>query len=232
LATIDHPESRPAEGAQGSWAGVGEGLSAVLGHSLLRALTLASSTLNFFLNLLLAVLVLYLSRDLALDAATIGVVFASVGIGGLCGAVVARAVVRRIGLGTSLVAASLIAGSGGLFVPLAGGVPVGIALPVLLTGALLFGGGLLIWNVNVVSLRQAITPDRLQGRVNATARFLIWGSMPVGALLGGVLGERLGLRPTISIAALGMLVPCLWVICSPARTLHDHPRPSWTQAGV
>lgn len=232
LGTIRHPEARPVQGPQGAWTGIGEGLSAVLGHPLLRALTLASSTLNFFFNLLLAVLVLYLSRDLALDAATIGVVFASVGIGGLCGAVIARAVVRRIGLGAALVAASVIAGSGGLFVPLAGGVPAGLVLVVLLSGGLLFGGGLLLWNVNVVSLRQALTPDRLQGRVNATARFLSWGSMPLGALLGGVLGEWLGLRSTIAIAAVGMLIPCLWVICSPTRTLPDHPCPSWTPDDV
>ena len=57
-----------------------------------------------------------------------------------------------------------------------------------------------VYNVNQVSLRQAITPDRLQGRMNASMRFIVWGTIPLGALLGGGLGEALGLRPTAAMA--------------------------------
>jgi hypothetical protein len=69
-----------------------------------------------------------------------------------------------------------------------------------------------VYNVNQVSLRQALTPDQLLGRVNATNRFLVWGCAPLGALAGGLLGATLGLRPTLALAALGELVAVLWLV--------------------
>ncbi len=77
-----------------------------------------------------------------------------------------------------------------------------------------------------LSLRQAITPDRLLGRVNAGVRFIAWSTAPLGGLLGGLLGERVGLRPALAVAAvLALLVPlCIW--CSPLRTLRGLPKPA------
>jgi predicted MFS family arabinose efflux permease len=83
-----------------------------------------------------------------------------------------------------------------------------------------------IYNINQVSLRQAITPHRLQGRMNATMRFLVWGTMPLGGLLGGVLGASLGLRAAIAVAAAGGLLAFLWVALSPVRTLRAIPDPT------
>jgi predicted MFS family arabinose efflux permease len=77
--------------------------------------------------------------------------------------------------------------------------------------------------VNQVSLRQAITPDGVQGRMNATMRFIVWGTMPIGALLGGFLGEVIGLRGTLVVAAVGALLTPLWVLLSPVRRLQDPP---------
>jgi predicted MFS family arabinose efflux permease len=82
-----------------------------------------------------------------------------------------------------------------------------------------------VYNVNQVSLRQAITPDRLQGRMNASMRFIVWGTIPLGALLGGSLGEALGIRPTIAVMAIcGLLAP-FWVVLSPVRQLRAQPVP-------
>jgi len=83
-----------------------------------------------------------------------------------------------------------------------------------------------IYNINQVSLRQAITPHRLQGRMNATMRFLVWGTMPLGGLLGGALGASLGLRAAIAVAAGGGLLGFLWVALSPVRTLRAIPDPT------
>jgi hypothetical protein len=74
-----------------------------------------------------------------------------------------------------------------------------------------------------VSYRQAICPDRLLGRMNASVRFVVWGITPLGGLAGGALGEWLGLRGTVWIAAVGETLSLLWVICSPLRHQRDIP---------
>ena len=78
---------------------------------------------------------------------------------------------------------------------------------------------------NQVSLRQAITPDHLLGRMNASIRFIGWIAAPLGALMGGVLGESIGLHATLVIAALGGVLGFLWVWFSPLRTCRERPQP-------
>jgi hypothetical protein len=85
--------------------------------------------------------------------------------------------------------------------------------------------GTVVYNVNQVSLRQSITPDRLLGRMNASMRFLVWGTMPVGALIGGALGDAIGLWPTILLAALVQCVSPFFVLLSPVRQLRQQPTP-------
>src|SRR5437899_3349861 len=85
--------------------------------------------------------------------------------------------------------------------------------------------GVVVYNVNQVSLRQAIVPLRLQGRMNATMRFLVWGTIPLGGLTGGLLGTFLGLRTAIGIAVLGGSLAFLWVLLSPVRSLKKIPEP-------
>jgi hypothetical protein len=80
-----------------------------------------------------------------------------------------------------------------------------------------------VYNINQVSLRQAITPDRLQGRMNASMRFIVWGTLPIGSLLGGVLGQAFGLWPTIAAMVLGELLAPAWVLFSPVRQLKTQP---------
>ena len=87
-----------------------------------------------------------------------------------------------------------------------------------------FGGfGNVIYNVNQVSLRQAITPDRLLGRMNASMRFIVWGTIPLGSLIGGLLGDAIGLRPTIIVGTLLGLSSFFWVFFSPVRGLKEVP---------
>jgi hypothetical protein len=83
-----------------------------------------------------------------------------------------------------------------------------------------------LYNINQVSLRQAITPHHLLGRMNATMRFLVWGTMPIGSLLGGYLGTTIGLRPTLAITAVGSSLAFLWIFLSPVRALRFAPSSS------
>jgi predicted MFS family arabinose efflux permease len=97
-------------------------------------------------------------------------------------------------------------------------------------GLLYFGFGFLmvsfsatVYNVNQVSFRQRLCPDRLLGRMNATMRFVVWGVLPIGALIGGILGAVFGLRTTLWIGALGQALAGIWLLASPMRGLRDFP---------
>lgn len=89
--------------------------------------------------------------------------------------------------------------------------------------ALLLFGMLIRDYISAVSIRQAITPDRLPGRVNATSRFIAGGALPIGALAGGALGDVLGLPWTLVVVELGTLLGFVWIAFSPLRTLRALP---------
>lgn len=87
--------------------------------------------------------------------------------------------------------------------------------PILIGGGLLVGAGAVAYNVNQLSLRQALCPLRLQGRMNATVRFAVWGTMPLGALVGSALGTGIGVRPTLWVAGIGTVAALGWILLSP-----------------
>ena len=99
------------------------------------------------------------------------------------------------------------------------------ALPFLITAQAIFFFTVVVYNIVQVSYRQAICPPRLQGRMNSVMRFIVWGTIPIGALLGGGLGTWVGLRETIVIGAIGGGLSFLWILFSPQRNLRDMPEP-------
>jgi MFS family permease len=197
---------------------VAEGIRLVLRHRLLRPIAGCSATMNLFFQMFTAVYVLYVTQQLQLPPTLIGVVIGAGSLSGLSGSLVAARVARRLGIGHTLMAATALSGLGGLMLAFAHLVPLP-TLPVLIASQLVLVLGVPIYNINQVSLRQAITPAGVRGRVNATNRFLAWGTMPVGSLLGGFLGEAIGLQPTTAIAAIGMLLAMTWIAASPVRRL-------------
>lgn len=202
------------------WREIADGLRWVLGNPVLRSLTGCAGTFNLFSNAMGAVYVLYATRDLDLAPAVLGVLFAVFGPSSILGIMLARWAPRRLGLGTAITAAVLLFGTGDLLVPLAAG-PTILVIAMLAGARLLEGLSIPIYVVNSLSLRQAITPDSLQGRVNATARFVTWGTIPIGALLGGTLGGTIGLRSTLLVAVAGLLLSSLWLLLSPVRALRE-----------
>jgi len=215
---------------RGVRAEIAEGLRVVVGNPLLRGIAGCTSTSNFFGSMVQAVFVLYATRELGLSAGALGLVLGAAGVGALGGALLAGWAARRFGLGRAMIGGILLAEVPWLALPLAGGPPEAATI---VLGAAWFLGGLLgpIYNLNQVSLRQSITPHRLQGRMNATMRFLVWGSIPLGALLGGALGEILGVRATIAIGAAGGLLSVFWLLSSPVRLLRE-PTLAPDQAGT
>jgi hypothetical protein len=121
-----------------------------------------------------------------------------------------------------MIGAQVLFGLTGLFVPLAVLVPHA-ALPMIVASEFGQWMALLVYYVNAISVRQAITPDRLQGRVNATMRFLAGGANPIGAVIGGALGGVIGVPMTLVVASFGMLLSFLWLRLSPVRHLRTMP---------
>jgi MFS family permease len=224
LMLIRVRESTPTSGASGRGvlAEIGEGLRLVLGNPLLRPIAGCTGSSNLFSAAIQAVFVLYLTRELGIAPTVLGLIVGAGGVGALLGATLAQPAARRFGVGPTIVWPITLGSGAWLVLPLAGEVPTATVPLLMVAYAILLGGGT-IYNVSQVSLRQAITPDHLQGRMNATMRFIVWGTMPIGALLGGALGEAIGLRTTLIVAALGALLAPLWVLLSPVRTLHRPP---------
>ncbi|HTK93552.1 MAG TPA: MFS transporter [Verrucomicrobiae bacterium] len=203
-------------------AEIGEGLRVVIHDRIRRALAGCSATIILFGRMFNAVYVLYLTRHLGLSAVGVGLVFGTGGVGSLLGSIVAAPIARRYGTGRTMIGAQLAFGLTGLMVPLAVFVPE-IALPMIVASEFAQWMALLIYYVNGISLRQAITPDRLQGRVNATMRFLAGGATLIGALIGGALGGVIGVPLTLVVACGGMLLSFLWLLLSPVREVQAVP---------
>jgi predicted MFS family arabinose efflux permease len=89
-----------------------------------------------------------------------------------------------------------------------------------------------IYNVTQVSLRQAITPERIQGRMNSVMRFIVWGTIPLGALIGGLLASRIGVQETLIVSGVGCCLPFLPVLFSPVRRIQTMPEPVDEAAAV
>jgi MFS family permease len=215
LSRIRRPErtsERRPEQPRAFRAEIREGLGFVLRHPILRPIVLFVGVSNVFVNMLFAIYLVYAVRELGLDAKTIGLIFSLGSLGSLLGALTANRVARAIGVGPGLIAVATTGGFGLLLIPLASG---GLVLPFLVVAHLLWGFFVLNYFVSAISLIQAITPDHLLGRTNASRRFLVQGVIPVGALLGGGLGTLLGLRPTIAVAAIGASAAVLPLYLSP-----------------
>jgi predicted MFS family arabinose efflux permease len=163
-----------------------------------------------------ALLALFLTRELGLPPAALGLMYAVGSASGLVGAALGGGLTRRVGVGRVIVLAALAIGLGWLFVAAARGGPV-VAFAVIAGGITLAGLGNTLYNINTASLSQSITPNRLLGRVNASKLFVGWGALPLGSLIGGFLGEAIGLRTTLVLAGLGLASGFLWVALSPVR---------------
>jgi predicted MFS family arabinose efflux permease len=241
---VEEPAPIPDAERRPMFAQIREGLRLVRDTPVLFALVRGGTIHNFFGRMFDALFVLYASRDLGLDPATIGLVVATSGPGSFVGSLVATRIPRRIGLGTTIWNAQVLTGLARLLIPLAGGallvrpgtlLPAGTPISAVTLAASMFLLGLArtVFNINQLSLRLAITADRMHGRVNATMRFVMWGVTPLGALAGGMLATTgLGIRGTFLVAGLGTLLATVPFLLPAIRNLHRMPDPINDEAGV
>lgn len=216
------PLPTPPEDRRPALVELREGLHLVLNNRILRALALAAGSRQFFGAFFGVLYSLFAVRELDLGPIALGFTIAAGGAGDLLGALLAAPAVRRFGLGPTMLTAWAISSLALLLVPLAGGTMVVILT--MMMAAQVFGDGMRsVYDINEVSLRQSVTPDRLLGRVNASVQLLVAGIAPLGALVGGWLGTAAGVRPTLLIAIAGILVSGLWLIFSPVPKLAEYP---------
>jgi MFS family permease len=214
---------RPREGLRRE---VGAGLGYVLGNPYLRGIAAATGTSNLFSNIANAVLIVYAVRVLGMDASQIGLVFGLGNLGALAGALSADRLRRRFGLGPTIVASMFLSGPGLLLIPLA---PRTFPIPLLVASGLLVGFSNVVYNINQVSFRQAITPAAMQGRMNATMRFIVWGTIPVGSILGGAIATAISVPTAIWIGAIGSFLAVGPLVLTPVRTLTAMPDPETSE---
>jgi MFS family permease len=200
---------------------IAEGLSFVVRHPLLRRIVACTGIFNLFSSMTFALLVLFVLRTLGLSESTLGFVFSVGAIGGIVGAATAARFARAVGEGRSIPLSSLVCAFAGVLIPLA--TTVGAPAVLLIAGWFVTSWGVVAYNVTQVSFRQRLCPPQLLGRMNASVRFIVFGTMPVGGLIGGALGEWLGVTTTLWIAAIGGFVACLPVVFSPLLTMGDLP---------
>ncbi len=198
------------------------GIRFVMDQPIVRASAASASTYNFFNTMLVAVYILFLSRDLDLSPAAIGVILAAVGPGGLIGSLIASRLAVSYGVGRIVCAGLLLAGAANLLIPFVFG-PATVVIAILLIAGFLNGLGQPLYNVNQLSLRQAVTPLTMLGRMSATNQVFVGGPAVLAAVLGGILGEIIGARGVMLVGACGTILAAGWVIFSPVRQLKAIP---------
>jgi MFS family permease len=232
VGTIRADEPPPsATSRRGVAAEIGEGLRMLLRDPLLRSFVASSATLDVGWNALMAVYVLYLTRELGQPPTTVGLIFGIGSAGALLAGFVASGAAHRLGLGRALVVSQMGIGAGSLLIIAAVAAPTG-AVALLAAAEFVQGFAGTVHAINRSALRQAIVPNRLRGRVGASTDVLGLAAATAGLLVGGQLGERLGLGPTMALGASTGLVAFLWLWWSPVRSLRDVPASASATAGV
>jgi MFS family permease len=197
-----------------------DGLKYLLRHRYWRPISMSTATFNFFGNVSGAILIVYAVRRLHMSPLEIGITFALSNAGALVAALLTGRIGRRLGVGHTIILANVVGSVPLVLVPLA---PASFPIPFLVVAFTFVGFGVVLYNVTVISLTQSLTPERLLGRVNASRRFIVWGTIPLGSLIGGGLATTIGLRPTIFIGSLGCMLAILPTSLSVVRSINEMP---------
>ncbi|WP_432056224.1 MFS transporter [Streptomyces sp. bgisy022] len=221
VTRIRAAEERPPRGKRPRMAAeISSGLRFVLREPVFRALTGSATTYNFFYALMLPLMVLLLVEELGLSGTTVGVLMAVSGLGGILGAATAGRLALRFGQVRVMWLAYLVTVPTTLLIPLAHS---GWGIALFAVPWFTVSCGIVVYNVGQVSIRQALCPPDMLGRMNASVRFIVWGILSLGSLTGGVLGEWIGLRGGLFVAGVGMTAGVLWLLLSRLVRMRDLP---------
>ena len=222
LARIS-PAEPPIEEAEHGH--IAAGIRYILGSPVIRASLAATTTINFFNFVLFAIVILYANRVLGVGPGLLGLVLGAGAVGGVLGSLLTGRIVKRLGVGPTLMLGCIVFPTPLLLIPLATG-PRWVVLGCLFLAELGSGFGVMLLDIAAGAISAALVPDRLRARVSGAYMVVNYGVRPLGALLGGALGSWIGLRPTLWIASGGAIAGFLWLIPSPVRTLRELPEVS------
>ncbi|MGI9647899.1 MAG: MFS transporter [Acidimicrobiia bacterium] len=180
-----------------------EGIGWLWNHRLLRATALMAGGYNLVVSGMVAILVLFAQDEVALSDLGFGIVLAALGVGGFLGGLIANQLEEVLGTARALIVTVITAA--------AAATTMGFTSNALVMGASIFAFGIAttLWNVVAISLRQALTPDELRGRVAAAGKMVAYGAEPIGALLGGLVAAQIGLRGPILVAGAALALMAL-----------------------
>lgn len=220
---VNDPRPRPA--ARSVLADLREGARWVYRHPTLRPLALSTHGWFLFHAVAVTAYVPYALRELGIGAAALGATFALAGVGSLLGSSASEALGRRVGIPATVVGSRLLEAGGFAVVTAAGGTDGSAVVVVVAAGQFLYGLGLGAEGPIELSYRQAITPDRLQGRMNATMRSLNRAAVVAGAPLGGLFADVVGLRPALWLGSAGVAAAGVLLAVSGFRAASHHDQP-------
>lgn len=192
-----------------------EGLKELVETPVLRALTISSAVFAIGLAMNATVLMLFLTRSLGLNPATIGIYLASGGVGTLIGSVLAKRISLQIGTGQAIIVGTLVEAIAAIAIPLSG--LLANPVPLLVAGQVVNGIGIAVYGINHVSLRQRSVRPQFLGRVTAGRRFVTFSVAPIGAVLGGWIGQSFGLAAALVGAAIMLFAGTAVMWASPVR---------------
>jgi MFS family permease len=228
ISLIRKDEAKPerklaADGSQTSLRHeIAEGLRYVTGNRYLRMIAGSTGTSNLGTSIAFSIFPIFVYVELGLAPGLVGLTLGLGSFGVLLGALAAAPLSRRFGVGPVIIGSMFLTGPAALLLVLLPSTAV-VAGILLTSSNFLMGFTAVTYNVNQVSFRQAITPLDIQGRMNATMRFIVWGTLPLGSFVGGILATLLPLRTTILIGAVVASSAFLWLLVSPVRTLREIP---------
>jgi MFS family permease len=219
LSRISTPEPATEQAERGHLVA---GARFILRTPLLLASLASSATINLFNFVFFALFMLYATTTLHVHPGILGAVLGAGAIGGLIGSILTGRIARRLGIGPALIAGSLLFPAPLILVPLARG-PQPLILALLFLAEFGSGFGVMLLDITLGSIQQALIPDQLRARVSGAYMTVNYGVRPLGSLLGGTLGSLIGLRPTLWIATIGATLGVLFLLPSPAPRLRTLP---------
>jgi predicted MFS family arabinose efflux permease len=222
LLAIRRPEVRPVGGPRDTTlrAEIGAGVRFLVRDPYLRLFAIFGAAANFALNGLLAILVVFLVRDVGVGAGGVGVILAIASVGGVIGALLAGGVARRFGSARAVLLTQVGAAPFSLLIPLT---TRGAGVAFVIVGGFVLMAGIVASNVICAGFRQSYSPPELLGRIGASTQFINYGVIPIGALCGGGLADLLGVRPAVWVMSVGAVLAASVLFTGPLRHQRDLP---------
>jgi MFS family permease len=202
---------------------IAEGVRFVLGQPLIRSVSGTTATSNFFSTLGFTLFPLFALRTLDIGSIGLGITLSAGSIGGLLGAIATPRLGKWIGDGRIIIVSAFACSTSFILVPLSALLHGPAAVILLAAGEFITIFFVLVYNITQVTMRQRLCPPRLLGRMNASIRCLVWGVMPIAALVSGWLGGWIGILPTMWVGFGGGMLAGLWVLFSPLRGFKNLP---------